>query len=53
MTPIDREIHRAAVRNKKERLAGIHNVTLRGGPQGPALAAEVSAARAAAFRGGS
>jgi effector-binding domain-containing protein len=28
-------------------------VTLRGGPQGPALAAEVSAARAAAFRGGS
>ena len=27
MKPIDRELHRAAVRNRKERLAGIHNVT--------------------------
>jgi hypothetical protein len=25
MTPIDRELHRAAVKSKKERLAGIHN----------------------------
>jgi hypothetical protein len=25
MTPIERELHRAAVKNKKERLSGIHN----------------------------
>ncbi len=25
MTPMERELHRAAVKNKKERLAGIHN----------------------------
>ena len=25
MTPIERDLHRAAVKNKKERLAGIHN----------------------------
>jgi hypothetical protein len=25
MTPVERELHRAAVKNKKERLAGIHN----------------------------
>lgn len=25
MTPLDRDLHRGAVKNKKERLAGIHN----------------------------
>jgi hypothetical protein len=25
MTPLERDLHRAAVKNKKERLAGIHN----------------------------
>jgi hypothetical protein len=25
MTPIERELHRAAVKNKKERLSGVHN----------------------------
>jgi hypothetical protein len=25
MTPIERELHRAKVKNKKERLPGIHN----------------------------
>ena len=25
MTPIERDLHRAAVKNKKERLSGIHN----------------------------
>jgi hypothetical protein len=25
MTPVERELHRAAVKNKKERLSGIHN----------------------------
>ena len=25
MTPVERDLHRAAVKNKKERLYGIHN----------------------------